>query len=83
MGKNIKEQLCAVFQKTSSSLQLDKTTTSDNKALLMAYVRYLSDGQIMEELLFCKYLKTDIKRQTIYQTLIAYMQDKSVPITIS
>ena len=42
--------------------------------LLMAYVRYLSDGQTMKELLFCKNLKTDNKRQTKHQTLIAIMQ---------
>lgn len=81
MGANIEEQLCEVLQKTSFSLQLDETTTSDNNALLMAYVRYIFEGKIMEELLFCKCLETDTKGQTIFQTLLAYLQDKSIPLT--
>ena len=42
MGTNIEDQLCEILQNTSFSLQLDETTTSDSNALLMAYVRYLS-----------------------------------------
>ena len=81
MGANIEEQLCEVLQKTFFSILLDKTTTSDNNALLMAYVRYIDNGKIMEELLFCKCLLTDATGQTIFQTLLAYLQDKSIPLT--
>ena len=38
MGTNIEDQLCEILRNTSFSLQLDETTTSDNNALLMAYV---------------------------------------------
>ena len=81
MGANIEEQLCEVLQKTFFCIQLDETTTSDNNALLMAYVRYIDDGKVMEELLFCKCLQTDATGQTIFQTLVAYLQDKSIPLT--
>ena len=81
MGANIEEKLCEVLRKTTFSLQLDETTTSDNNALLMAYVRYIADGKIMEELLFCKCLETDPKGQTIFQTLSDYLQDKSISLT--
>ena len=54
IGANIKEQLYKVFQTPSFSLELVETTTSDHNALLMAYVRHIFDGEIMEELLFCK-----------------------------
>ena len=50
------------------SLQLAETTTSDNNALLMAYIYYKDDGKIIEELLFCKYLEKDTKGQAIFQT---------------
>ena len=36
MDANIEEQLCVVLRKTSFSFELDKTTTSDNNALLTA-----------------------------------------------
>ena len=80
IGANIEEQLCEVLQKTFFSIQLDETTTSDNNALLMAYVRYIYEynGKVMEELLFCKCLQTDATGQTIFQTLLAYLQDKSI-----
>ena len=65
MSENTEEQHCEVLRKTSFSVQLHETTTSDNNALLMAYVRYIPRGKVMEELLLCKYLETDTKGQTI------------------
>ena len=79
MGINIEDQLCEILQNISFSLQLDEATTSDNNALLMAYARYLIDGNIVEELLFCKFLEMDTKSQTIFQTLSDYSQNKSIP----
>ena len=79
MGTNIEDQLCEILRNTSFSLQLNETTTSDNNALLMAFVRYIAEGDIMEELLFCKCLETDTKSQTIFQTLSDFLQNKSVP----
>ena len=81
MGTNIEDQLCEILRNTSFSLQLDETTTSDNNALLMVYVRYITDGNIMEELLFCKCLETDTKGLTIFQTLSDYFRNKSIPLT--
>ena len=81
MGTNIEDQLCEILRNTSFSLQLDETTTSDNNALLMAYVYYISDGNITEELLFCKCLETATKGQTIFQTLSDCLQIKSTPFT--
>ena len=81
MGTNIEDQLCEILRNTSFSLQLDETTTSDNNALLMVYVHYITDGNIMEELLFCKCLETDTKGLTIFQTLSDYLRNKSIPLT--
>ena len=46
MNENTEEQLCEVLRKTSFSVQLDETTTSDNNALLMDYVRYIAHGKL-------------------------------------
>ena len=81
MSTNIEDQLCEILQNTFFTLQLDEITTSDNNALLMAYVRCIADGNIMEELLFCKCLETNTKSQTIFQTLSDYLQNKSIPFT--
>uniref|UniRef100_A0A3Q3VYA2 HAT C-terminal dimerisation domain-containing protein n=1 Tax=Mola mola TaxID=94237 RepID=A0A3Q3VYA2_MOLML len=65
---------------TEEQLCLDETTTSDNNALLMAYVCCKTfDGQEMdEEFLFSKYLETETKGQTIFNVLHANLQ-KSIP----
>ena len=81
MNTNIEDQLYEILRNTSFSLQSDETTTSNNNALLMAYVCYLSDENIVEELLFCKCLEMDTKGQTIFQTLSDYLQNKSIPFT--
>ena len=47
----------------------------------MVYVRYITDGNIMKELLFCKCLETDTKGLTIFQTLSDYLRNKSIPLT--
>lgn len=82
MGADTEEQLCAILRETPFSLQLDETTTADNNALLMAYVRYSASNsqEMAEEFLFSKYLDTDTKGQTIFNALDAYLQEKSIPI---
>ena len=81
MGTNIEDQLCEILQNTSFNLQLDETTTLEYNALLMAYVRHIADGNIMEELIFCECLETNAKGQTIFQTLSDHLQSKSISFT--
>lgn len=83
MGADTEEQLCAILRDSPFTIQLDETTTSDNNALLMAYVRFKapSSEELAEEFFFSKYLKTDTKGQTIFNALNAYLQEKSIPIT--
>ncbi|XP_071391322.1 zinc finger BED domain-containing protein 5-like [Centroberyx affinis] len=83
MAADTEEQLCAILRDSPFSLQLDETTTSDNNALLMAYVLYKASNsqEMAEEFLFSKYLETDTNGQTIFNALYAYLQKKSIPIT--
>ena len=60
MALDVKEQLCELLQTTKFALQLDESTSRDNEALLMAYVRYIHDRAPKEEMLFAKPLETDI-----------------------
>uniref|UniRef100_A0A3Q3B2X0 DUF4371 domain-containing protein n=1 Tax=Kryptolebias marmoratus TaxID=37003 RepID=A0A3Q3B2X0_KRYMA len=83
MGADTEEQLCAILKDSPFTLQLDETTTSDNNALLMAYVRFKasSSAEMAEEFFFSKYLKPYTKGQTIIDALNSYLQEKSIPIT--
>ena len=57
MSDNIEEQLCMILKTTEFSLQLDELTLPDNKLLLLAYVRFVKDENLMKEFLFTKELQ--------------------------
>ena len=60
MSSDVERQLDQKFKTTKFSIQLNKSTVSDNRAILMAYVRFVDDSfKLCEEMLFAKLLKTD------------------------
>ena len=80
MGQDVELQLIRMIQKTELALQLDESTLPDNRALLMAYVRFMNSGVTHEELLFAKTLKTDTKGETILNMVTSYMEDNAIPL---
>ena len=62
MSANIEDQPCEILRSTFFTLQLDKTTTSGNNALLMAYGRYIADENIRENFYFANVCLTTCKR---------------------
>ncbi|XP_078503770.1 zinc finger BED domain-containing protein 5-like [Lissotriton helveticus] len=57
ISDNIKEQLIErICKSLHYSLQVDETTDIANKSHLLCYVRYDFEGNIIEDLLFCRYL---------------------------
>ncbi|CAH2009715.1 unnamed protein product [Acanthoscelides obtectus] len=61
MSSDIERFLCNYLQTTHFSIQLDESTLPDNAALLLAYVRFIMNQEIYEELLFERTLITDTK----------------------
>ncbi|CAH1984798.1 unnamed protein product [Acanthoscelides obtectus] len=61
MSSDIESFLCTYLQTTHFSIQLDESTLPDNAALLLAYVRFIMNQEIYEELLFARTLITDTK----------------------
>ncbi|CAH2005808.1 unnamed protein product [Acanthoscelides obtectus] len=61
MSSDIESFLCNYLQTTHFSIQLDESTLPDNAALLLAYVRFIMNQEIYEELLFARTLITDTK----------------------
>ena len=61
---------------TEFSLQLDKSTLPGHESLLLAYVRFIKDGSLCQELLFARRLETDTKGESVYRTLEYYFQKK-------
>ncbi|CAH1987300.1 unnamed protein product [Acanthoscelides obtectus] len=63
MSSDIESFLCNYLQTTHFSIQLDESTLPDNAALLLAYVRFIMNQEIYEELLFARTLITDTKER--------------------
>ena len=60
------------------SLQLDESTDISNCCQLMVFVKYIKDGEIKEEFLFCRTLKSTSKGLDIYNILNHYFHTKQL-----
>ncbi|GBP24943.1 SCAN domain-containing protein 3 [Eumeta japonica] len=81
MSSDIESFLCNYLQKTHFSIQLDESTLPGNEALLLAYVRFIMEEEIHEELLFARTLETDTKDESIFNVLSNFYTEKSIPFT--
>ncbi|KAL0838626.1 hypothetical protein ABMA28_016710 [Loxostege sticticalis] len=79
MSSDIESILCNHLQKTQFSIQLDESTLPGNEALLLAYVRFIMEEEIHEELLFARTLETDTKGESILNVLSNFFTEKSIP----
>ncbi|GBN83282.1 SCAN domain-containing protein 3 [Araneus ventricosus] len=81
MSSDIESFLCNYLQTTHFSIRLDESTLPGNEVLLLAYVRFVMDEEIHEELLFEKTLKSDTKGESIFNVLSDFFTEKSIPFT--
>ncbi|CAH2014528.1 unnamed protein product, partial [Acanthoscelides obtectus] len=81
MSYDIESFLCNYLQTTHFSIQLDESTLPDNAALLLAYVRFIMNQEIYEELLFARTLITDTKGESIFHVLKDYFIEKAIPLS--
>jgi zinc finger BED domain-containing protein 5/7/8/9 len=81
MAENTENTLCNILKLKKFSLQLDESTLPGNEALLLAYVRFIEDGSLKEELLFAKQLKTNTKGESIFAVTEEYFKFNEIPLT--
>uniref|UniRef100_A0A146S278 Family with sequence similarity 200, member A n=1 Tax=Fundulus heteroclitus TaxID=8078 RepID=A0A146S278_FUNHE len=74
MSTYIEEQRCAKLRGCPFSVQLDETTKADNNVLLMAYVRYVSRRNLVEDFHCGEYLTTDTRGETIFTALTKFLR---------
>lgn len=80
MANDVESQVIADLQTREFAIQLDETTVRDSEAILMAYVRYIKDAKIIEEMLFSRLLVTDTKGISIYECLQTYFDENRIPL---
>ena len=68
LSLDILDQVIADIKATplKISFQLDKTTNAENCSQLIVLVRYVHDGTIMKDFLFCEHLKRTTKAKDIF-----------------
>ena len=62
----------------SPSLQLDKTTDIKSVGQLVAYVRFVKENVIVDELLFCQEMKERTKPKDFFDLVDAFLRQNSV-----
>ncbi|XP_076047489.1 zinc finger BED domain-containing protein 5-like [Oratosquilla oratoria] len=60
------------------ALQLDESTDVANKAQLLVYIRFISEGKFVEEILFCKAMTGRTTGKDIFRILDEYMEQNSI-----
>lgn len=80
MSHDVENYLCNYLQKNYFSLHLDESTLPGNEALLLAYVCFVMDKKIHEELLFARTLITDTRGESMFNVLKNYFIEKAIPL---
>lgn len=81
MAEDVENSLTDFLNTTEFSLQLDESTLLNNESLLLAYIRFIKDEKIYQELLFAKKLETDTKGISIFDVLDKYFKEKGIPLS--
>jgi len=66
MVDDIEETSCNILAITELSFLLDESTLPGNESLLLAYVRFVKDENLIQELLFAQLLETDTKGKSMF-----------------
>ncbi|KAG8235940.1 hypothetical protein J437_LFUL015092 [Ladona fulva] len=66
---------------TEFALQLDESTLPGNESVLLAYVRFIKDENLSQELLFARQLETDTKGESIFRIVEQFFRNKIIPLS--
>ena len=80
IAQDVEEQLCTILQGTEFSTQQDESTLPNNECLLLAYVRFIHDGKLCQEIIFARTLQTDTKETIVFCTLERFLNERKIPM---
>ncbi len=81
MASDIEEILCDTLKIQQFGLQLDESTLPGNEALLLGYVRFIEDENVVQELLFAEELQTDTRGESIFTVVEQFFKEKNIPMS--
>ena len=59
---------------------LGQQTPPGNESLLLAYVRFVKDESLVQELLFARQLETDTKGESVFRVVDDFFKEKDIPL---
>ena len=76
MAESFEETLCNILTTTEFSLQSDESTLSGKESLLLAYVCFVKDESLVQELLFARQLEIDTKGESVFYVVENFFKEK-------
>uniref|UniRef100_A0A5S6QY11 DUF4371 domain-containing protein n=1 Tax=Trichuris muris TaxID=70415 RepID=A0A5S6QY11_TRIMR len=80
MVKDVEDVLCNILRRTRFSLKLDESILPGSEALLLAYVRFIHDDNLVQDLLFARELEIDTKGESVFFVLKNFLAEKEIPL---
>jgi hypothetical protein len=80
MADDVEDTLCSVLRTTDFALQLDESTVPVNESLLLAYMRFIKDESLVQELLLARILDIHTKGESIYSVVEQFFREKEIPL---
>lgn len=59
---------------------MDESTLRDNESLLLAYVSFVKNEKVIEEMIFAKLLTTNTTGASVFETLENFFAEKIFPL---
>ncbi|KAG0434301.1 Protein ZBED8 [Dictyocoela muelleri] len=81
MAQDVEKILCEHLKSSFFSIQLDESILPNNASLLLAYVRFIKDENINQELLFAETLNMNTKGGSIFFVFKEFFNKKEIPLT--
>ena len=75
---NIKEQVVDEIKKSLFAIQLDESTDVLQFSQLLAFVRYVHEGNFKEEFLFCKPLKLNTRAEDVLEAVNDFFNENGL-----
>ena len=82
MSSDVENQLVEKSKTSKFSIELYESTVSDNRAILMAYARFIhidDSCKLCEEMLFAKLLETDTAGLSIFEATKSWFNENQIP----
>ncbi|KFD63506.1 hypothetical protein M514_08497 [Trichuris suis] len=76
MSADVENTLCNILRTEEFPLQVDESTTKRS-----AYVRFIKEVKLVQELLFASELLTDTRGESIFRTVEDFFKEKEIPLT--